>query len=233
MESNEQLDGTTNGPIDDLFAVDEPDNVIDSVESGAEGLYPTSPSKTSNRKNSGIRTKRRGLYPTKPSVTPPSIRRPTVPKDTPAQSKRGRNQPSNYYHPNDYYLGTDWPRLIVGALASLILLVGVGFLAFYLFDQFDTDTGSQQVLIPKNSEINVINAYQCAGDGLPLKQIQSLPSALLSGKNASGTWVAFRDPDSPATQLWARSSDLPYNDFSDLEIVNCQNSSDAESVTDS
>jgi len=233
MGSNEQFDETTNGPIDDLFAVDEPDNVLDSDESGDEGLYPASPSKTSNRETSGIRTKRRGLYPTKPSVTPPPIRRTAVPKDTPIQPKRRRSQPSNYYHPNDYYLGTDWPRLIVGALASLILLVGVGFLAFYLFDQFDTDTGSEQVLIPTNSEKNIINAYQCAGDGVPLKQIESLPNALLSGKNASGTWVAFRDPDSPAIQLWARSSDLPYNDFSDLEIVSCQNSSDAESVTDS
>ena len=68
---------------------------------------------------------------------------------------------------------------------------------------------------------------------MPLKQIESLPNALLSGKNASGTWIAFRDPDSPVDQLWARSSDLPYNDFSDLEIVSCQNSSDDESATDS
>ena len=133
----------------------------------------------------------------------------------------------------EHYLGTDWPRLIVGTLASLILLVGVGFLAFYLFDQFDADTGSERVLIPTNSEANIINAYQCAGDGVPLKQIESLPNALLSGKNASGTWIAFRDPDSPVDQLWARSSDLPYNDFSDLEIVSCQNSSDDESATDS
>ncbi len=233
MESKEQFEEATNEPIDDLFAVNEPDSVTDLDESVNEGLYPDSPPETSNKKNSGIRAKRRGLYPTKPSVTPPSIRRPTVPKDTPIQSKRGRSQPSNYYHPNDYYLGTDWPRLIVGTLASLILLVGVGFLAFYLFDQFDADTGSERVLIPTNSEANIINAYQCAGDGVPLKQIESLPNALLSGKNASGTWIAFRDPDSPVDQLWARSSDLPYNDFSDLEIVSCQNSSDDESATDS
>ncbi|MEG3585739.1 MAG: hypothetical protein VX353_00425 [Actinomycetota bacterium] len=225
MASEEQFNETVNEPIDDLFAVDETDELIDSGDD--EGLYPAPPRQVPNKATSAISSRRRGLYPTKPSVPPPEIKRTTVQKDTQNQSQRRRSQPSNYYHPNDYYLGTDWPRLIVGTLASLILLVGVGFLAFYLFDQFDTDTGSGQVLIPTNSETNIINAYQCAGDGMPLKQIESLPSALLSGKNASGTWVAFRDPDSPATQLWARSSDLPYNDFSDLEIVSCQNSSDS------
>ena len=120
--------------------------------------------------------------------------------------------------------------MIVGTLASLILLVSVGLLALYLFDRFDADSTETPISVSTDSETNVINAYQCAGDNEALKQIEDLPSALLSGKNASGTWIAFQDPDSPSTQLWTRADDLPYVDFTDLEIVNCQNSSETEAA---
>ena len=51
MESKEQFDEATNEPIDDLFAVNEPDSVTDLDESVNEGLYPDSPPETSNNKN--------------------------------------------------------------------------------------------------------------------------------------------------------------------------------------
>ena len=201
MGSDEHFEKTENESVDDLFAFSESDESYASSPENDASLYPTTPERKLKGANLNIFPKRQGLYPSKPSPTAPSLNKPVVAKSTPRTeptlSKRRKNQPSNYYHPNDYYLGTDWPRLIVGTLASLILLVSVGLLALYLFDRFDADSTETPISVSTDSETNVINAYQCAGDNEALKQIEDLPSALLSGKNASGTWIAFQDPDSP------------------------------------
>lgn len=230
MDAEENSEQTAGDEIDDLFAFEETDEDREQTDA----LFPPTPPKKIESRNFSILPKREGLYPNKPVANISQRIASTPVRGTPPgqydRPKQRKKQPANFYHPNDYYLGTDWPRLIVGALASLILLVSVAFLAMYLFDRFDTNETEPQVFVPIDPETNVINAYQCAGDNEPLVQMEIPPSALLSGKNASGTWVAFQNPSSPANQLWARATDLPYNDFANLETLSCQNLSDSEAV---
>jgi len=209
-----------------------------SASESVEELYPNSPAEVSGDAGS-LKEKRvfgnQGLYPSKPSnqVRTSNHSRPTVTNSVPPANQRSRKrQPTNYYHPNDYYLGTDWPRLIVGTLASLILLVSVGILALYLFDRFESDTVTPQPIITSDGELSTINAYLCAGDSTPVKQIDVPPSALFSGKNAAGTWIAFQDPVAPSVQLWSRVADLTASNLSDLEVVNCENLDDPEQLSD-
>tara|TARA_Y100000748_G_scaffold229264_1_gene193351 strand:- start:403 stop:1110 length:708 start_codon:yes stop_codon:yes gene_type:complete len=235
MESKDQFDKSTDESTDELFTVSETE--LKSNNPDNELLYPSAAEEDTSGKQLDPLTKGKALYPTKPVMKPAPINRPQATdqaaRDQRNRSKPRKGQPTNYYHPNDYYLGTDWPRLIIGTLASLILLVAIGFLALFLFDSFDNESQTNQIVSSPNSEITIIDAFACAGDNQIKKQISSLPSALLSGKNAAGTWVAFQDPDSPSTQLWARASDLPYDDLTNLEIVSCENSSETEIVTDS
>jgi hypothetical protein len=73
----------------------------------------------------------------------------------------------------------------------------------------------------------------CAGDTTPVKQIDPPPSALFSGKNAAGTWIAYQDPVAPSVQLWSRTDDLPVANLDDLQVVNCENLDDSEVISDS
>ena len=215
------------------------DSGSESAGESEEALFPDSPGKVSDG-TAGLRGNKllgsQGLYPSKPSnkIKTSNYSRPAVTNSVPPINQRSRKrQPTNYYHPNDYYLGTDWPRLIVGTLASLILLVSVGILALYLFDRFESDTLTPQVIVTSDGESNTINAYLCAGDSSPVNQIDIPPSALFSGKNAAGTWVAFQDPVAPSVQLWSRVTDLMANNLDDLEVVNCENLEESEELTDS
>lgn len=209
-----------------------------SARENAEKLYPDSPAKFSddagNLKEKKVFGKQ-GLYPSKPSnqvktsnYSPPAVTHSV----SPTNQRSRKRQPTSYYHPNDYYLGTDWPRLIVGTLASLILLVSVGILALYLFDRFESDTITPQTIVTSDGESSTINVYLCAGDNTPVKQIDVPPSALFSGKNAAGTWIAFQDPVAPSVQLWSRAADLAANNLDDLEVVNCENLDGSEELSD-
>ena len=160
--------------------------------------------------------------------TPPTSSTPQA-ASTPPPRPRSRRAPQGYYHPNDYYLGTDWPRVIVGGLVSLLILGGVVLLAVYLFEKFDEEDRAPTVLPSKVEEITSVNVYACAGDSIPINEIEPPSQAFLEGKNAAGTWIAFRDPSSPLNQLWARSDELPTLDFGSLAILNCESS---ESTTD-
>ncbi|MEC8392911.1 MAG: hypothetical protein VXZ58_08545, partial [Actinomycetota bacterium] len=159
-----------------------------SASESEEELYPDSPTKISDA-TAAVRDKKtstkQGLYPSKPSkqVKVSNYSRPPVSHGVQPGNQRSRKrQPTSYYHPNDYYLGTDWPRLIVGTLASLILLVSVGILALYLFDRFESDTITTPTIVTSDGDSSTINAYLCAGDSTPVKQIDVPPSALFSGK---------------------------------------------------
>ncbi len=208
-----------------------------SSDESQEELFPDSLSKVSDSAGGLKRNKvigSQGLYPSKPSnpIKTSNYSRPAVTNSVPPINQRSRKrQPTNYYHPNDYYLGTDWPRVIVGTLASLILLVSVGILALYLFDRFESDTSTQQVIVASDGESTTINAYLCAGDSSPVKQIDIPPSALFSGKNAAGTWVAFQDPVAPSVQLWSRVTDLTASNLDDLDVVNCENLVEPENLS--
>ena len=157
--------------------------------------------------------------------TPSTPQTASVPPPRP----RNRRAPQGYYHPNDYYLGTDWPRVIVGSLVSLLILGGVVLLAVYLFEKFDEEDRAPTVLPSQVEEIISVNVYACAGDSIPINEIEPPSQAFLEGKNAAGTWIAFRDPSSPLNQLWARADELPTLDFGSLAILNCESS---ESTSD-
>ena len=161
------------------------------------------------------------LPPLPPQSTPP-------PPPPPRQSRRS---PSSYYHPNDYYLGTDWPRVIVGGLISLLILGGVVLLAVYLFEKFD-DQNEPTIVVPSQTEEEILSVmvYACAGDSIPVNEIQPPSQAFLEGKNAAGTWIAFRDPSSPLIQLWARADELPDLDFGSLAILSCENPQSDQNV---
>ena len=105
-------------------------------------------------------------------------------------------------------------------------------MALYLFDRFESDTPTPQTIVSSDGESSTINAYLCAGDSTPVKQIDVPPSALFSGKNAAGTWVAFQDPVAPSVQLWSRASDLTASNLDDLEVVNCENLDESEELSD-
>ena len=200
-----------------------------------ESLYPDSPEEAteSNISKGKMIFGNQGLYPSKPMVQNKAYSSVVTGDSNPERQRPRKGEPSSYYHPNDYYLGTDWPRLIVGTLASLILLVSVGILALYLFDRFESGTAAPQVVASSNNEITTVNAYMCAGDTNPVKQIDPPPSALFSGKNAAGTWIAFQDPVAPSVQLWSRTGDLPATNLDDLQVVNCENLDDSEVISDS
>ena len=159
------------------------------------------------------------------SPTPSTPQTASVPPPRP----RNRRTPHGYYHPNDYYLGTDWPRVIVGSLVSLLILGGVVLLAVYLFEKFDEKDRAPTVLPSQVEEIISVNVYACAGDSIPINEIEPPSQAFLEGRNAAGTWIAFRDPSSPLNQLWARADELPTLDFGSLAILNCESS---ESTSD-
>ena len=170
------------------------------------------------------------------SLFPPLLEQKRPPISTTSQTApippprpRSRRAPQGYYHPNDYYLGTDWPRVIVGSLVSLLILGGVVLLAVYLFEKFDEEDRAPTVLPSQVEEITSVNVYACAGDSIPINEIEPPSQAFLEGKNAAGTWIAFRDPSSPLNQLWARADELPALDFGSLAILICESS---ESITD-
>ena len=81
-------------------------------------------------------------YEREASAALPTAQRAPLPPPRP----RSRRTPAGYYHPNDYYLGTDWPRVIVGSLVSLLILGGVVLLAIYLFEKFDEGDSAPTVL---------------------------------------------------------------------------------------
>ena len=115
------------------------------------------------------------------------------------------------------------------SLVSLLILGGVVLLAVYLFEKFDEEDRAPTVLPSQVEEITSVNVYACAGDSIPINEIEPPSQAFLEGKNAAGTWIAFRDPSSPLNQLWARADELPTLDFGSLAILNCESS---ESTSD-
>ncbi len=159
-------------------------------------------------------------YEREASAALPTAQRAPLPPPRP----RSRRTPAGYYHPNDYYLGTDWPRVIVGSLVSLLILGGVVLLAIYLFEKFDEGDSAPTVLPSQVEEVTSVKVYACAGDSIPVNEIEPPSQAFLEGKNAAGTWIAFRDPSSPLNQVWARADELPILNFGSLAILNCESS---------
>jgi len=105
-----------------------------------------------------------------------------------------------------------------------LILGGVVLLGVYLFDKFDEQNESPAIIPTSVEEIVSVRVYPCAGDSIPVNEIEPPSQAFLEGKNAAGTWIAFRDPSSPLNQLWARADELPPLDFGSLAILSCESS---------
>tara|TARA_B100000953_G_scaffold77931_1_gene63237 strand:- start:533 stop:1225 length:693 start_codon:yes stop_codon:yes gene_type:complete len=213
----------------DQERTDEEENVADDP---AESLFPESQRQSPKELDLDflpVQESPQDLFPpvSEPEepLPPPTTQRAPSP---PLPQRRSRRSPSSYYHPNDYYLGTDWPRVIVGGLLSLLILGGVVLLAVYLFDKFDAQNEPPTVIPSQIEEIVSVRVYSCAGDSIPINEIEPPSQAFLEGKNAAGTWVAFRDPSSPLNQLWARADELPALDFGSLAILSCNSSESSQ-----
>ncbi len=175
-----------------------------------------------------------GLYPTPPPRPTAGAARPVDPQRR-ARTAPGGRPPTRPYPPGygapsarpaapDYYLGTDWLRVAVGTLASLILLVGIGGLGYYLFDRIDSNTtvsASPTSTAVASLEVDV---FRCAGDEQPLGRQPAPAAALIGGRNAAGTWLAFRNQQPPPRQLWVRAADVPTFEPSSVGIVSCATS---------
>lgn len=210
----------------------EDQNLTEEEDSGvtgsSEGLFPESQRATPRELDLDFLSPQEGPSDLFPPVSEPE--EPLPPPTTqripppPPPRRQSRRKPSSYYHPNDYYLATDWPRVIVGGLISLLILGGVVLLGVYLFDKFDEQNESPAIIPTSVEEIVSVRVYPCAGDSIPVNEIEPPSQAFLEGKNAAGTWIAFRDPSSPLNQLWARADELPPLDFGSLAILSCESS---------
>jgi len=208
----------------------------DTVNDPLDNLFPVSPRQSSEELNLDLISTSEatsGLFPSasKAIVTPPpKQQKPSRVPPQPPPAGRSRKRPqTNYYNPNDYYLGTDWPRIIVGGLISLLLIGGIVLLAVYLFNQFDSQPTPPIIDSSPIEEIISVRVYSCAGDSTPVNEIEPPTQGFLEGKNAAGTWIAFRDPASPLNQLWAQASELPILDFNSLAILSCESSESTQS----
>ncbi len=211
---------------------DENQDLTDKEESGvggsSENLFPESQGVTARELDLDFLPAQEGPLDLFPPVSepeellpPPTTQRVSPP---PPPRRKSRRKPSSYYHPNDYYLATDWPRVIVGGLISLLILGGVVLLGVYIFDKFDEQNEAPTIIPSSVEEIVSVRVYSCAGDSIPVNEIEPPSQAFLEGKNAAGTWIAFRDPSSPLNQLWARADELPSLDFGSLAILSCASS---------
>ena len=210
----------------------QPDTVNDSLDN----LFPVSPRENSEELNLDLLSTPAATSDLFPSVSkaiatpPPKQQKPSRVPPQPSPTGRSRKKPqTNYYHPNDYYLGTDWPRVIVGGLISLLLIGGIVLLAVYLFNQFESQPTAPIIDSSPIEEITSVRVYSCAGDSTPVNEIVPPTQGFLEGKNAAGTWIAFRDPASPLNQLWAQASELPILDYNSLAILSCESSESTQS----
>jgi hypothetical protein len=184
--------------------------------------YHTPPPETADGRG-GYRA---GAYPAGPPM-------PTQPQFGRRAPQRGQQPNAEGFYPSEYYLGTDWTRVVVGGLASLVLLLGIAILGFYLFDRFDpTDSsGDETAIEEQTTPVSEVPVFACAGDPDPVSNMAPPQSFLISGRDAGNRWLAFRNPQSGGRrQLWLRASSVPTFDPSSVGVVSCA-ASDVEFPT--
>ena len=178
--------------------------------------YHTPPPETSDGRG-GYRA---GAYP----ASPPMPAQPQFGRRSP---RRGQQPDADGFYPNEYYLGADWTRVVVGGIASLVLVLGIAILGFYLFDRFDpTDTSDDETdLSEPAAPVTEVAVFACAGDPDPVTNMAPPQSFLISGRDAGNRWLAFRNPQSGGRrQLWIRAASVPTFDPSTVGIVSCASS---------
>lgn len=234
---DEQPGGDDDDGIDDLadeWADDGP----------PEPLYPSAPPIRDGARRpppavppTPPATPQGGLYPSPPSqpVPPQPHQVPPQYAQGPPQYVQGPSEPPyappprgarrrDDYDPNEYYVATDWLRVVVGGLASLVVLVGIVILGLYLFDNFDPRTEEADAAEPTATPVELVPVYECAGNSQEAAKMQPPPHSLIAGRTAAGAWLAFRNPAAPPLQLWIRASDVPGFDVNSVGIVSCAES---------
>ena len=145
-----------------------------------------------------------------PAGPPQHPLRPAAPQTNPDQQQFRRRAPqhgprpdADGYYPHDYYLGPDWTRIVVGGLATIILVVGVAALGIYLFDRYDPrDSDEEETAEATATPVPLVSVFECAGDPDPVTEMTAPSSLLIAGRTGDSRWLAFRNPVAPPLQLW-------------------------------
>ncbi|MGI9622099.1 MAG: hypothetical protein ACR2PK_04615, partial [Acidimicrobiales bacterium] len=84
---------------------------------------------------------RAGPYPAGPPV-------PTQPQFGRRAPQQGPQPNADGYYPADYYLGTDWTRVVLAGLALMVLAIALISGGFFLFDRFDPRDDEEATELP-------------------------------------------------------------------------------------
>lgn len=137
-------------------------------------------------------------------------------------------RPDEYgYYPDDYYLPTDWPRLITKAVLGLAVVLVLAIAGFELYDRYSpTRVDDEAEAEPTPTPIPLVEVFVCAGDAEPVAQREPPSELLIAGRTADSRWLAFRNPEAPPLQLWVLAADVPDFDPSTVGLVSCADSPD-------
>ena len=161
---------------------------------------------------------RAGAYP----AGPPAPVQPTFGRRAPRQGPR---PDADGYYPSDYYLGTDWTRVVIGGLATLILGVAAVAAGLWLYEEFDPRNDDDEVTAEATpTPVPLVAVYACAGDAAAVTEIPAPNALLIAGRTADSRWLAFRNPAAPPLQLWVLAAEVPDFDPSTVGVVPCASS---------
>ena len=242
-------------PADELFVAagrrpdapaNEPDEAPDEDEpvvTSADSPYPDGPGgavvETTAPRAPGYRPPRRGEFgyqappPSAPDGTggyragpypagPPVAPQPQFGRRAPRQGPR---PDADGYYPSDYYLGTDWMRVVIGGLLTLSLGVAAVAAGLWLYDEFDPRDDDEEVVTELTpTPIELVPVYQCAGAQTAVPEIPAPNALLIAGRTADSRWLAFRNPAAPPVQLWVEAVNVPDFDTSTVGVVSCATS---------
>ena len=158
---------------------------------------------------------RAGPYP----AGPPTAPQPQFGRRPP---RHGPRPDADGYYPSDYYLGTDWTRVVIGGLLTVTLGVLAVAAGLWLYEEFDPRDDDDEVVAEVTpTPIELVPVFACAGDAVPLTEIPAPNVLLIAGRTADSRWLAFRNPAAPPVQLWVLAEQVPEFDPSDVGVVSC------------
>ncbi len=161
---------------------------------------------------------RAGAYPAGPPV-------PVQPSFGRRAPRQGPRPDADGYYPGDYYLGTDWTRVVIGGLLAITLSVIAVAAGLWLYDEFDPRNEDDEVATEATpTPVALVPVYACAGDAAAVTETPAPNPLLIAGRTADSRWLAFRNPAAPPLQLWFLASELPDFDASTVGVVPCASS---------
>ena len=161
---------------------------------------------------------RAGPYP----AGPPTAPQPQFGRRAPRQ---GPQPDADGYYPSDYYLGTDWTRVVIGGLITLTLGIAAVAAGLWLYDEFDPRDNDDEVVAEATpTPVELVPVFECAGDQTAVTEIPAPNVLLIAGRTADSRWLAFRNPAAPPVQLWVEAERVPDFDTSSVGVVSCATS---------